>query len=86
MWTSLMLFTGVGAYLGAVFFREIPGSVFALTEGEAAGAMLDDDRRDDATRGLSQGSGGDGWVNAARLPRRDLFQNAGVVPPAAAEW
>jgi zinc transporter ZupT len=40
MWTSLMLFTGVGAYLGAVFFREIPGSVLALTEGVAAGAML----------------------------------------------
>ncbi len=40
MWTSLTLFTGVGAYLGAAFFREMPSEVFALTEGVAAGAML----------------------------------------------
>jgi CRP-like cAMP-binding protein len=40
MWTSLMLFTGVGAYIGNIFFVEMPHAVFALVEGVAAGAML----------------------------------------------
>src|SRR5262249_32912437 len=40
MWTSLTLFTGLGAYLGAAFFRQMSSTVFALTEGVAAGAML----------------------------------------------
>ena len=40
MWTSLMLFTGVGAYVGAAFFKEMSPAVFAVTEGVAAGAML----------------------------------------------
>jgi CRP-like cAMP-binding protein len=40
MWTSLMVFTGIGAYLGNVFFLEMPHTAFALVEGLAAGAML----------------------------------------------
>ena len=40
MWTSLMLFTGVGAYLGSIFFRGVSPAIFALMEGIAAGAML----------------------------------------------
>ena len=35
-----MLFTGVGAYLGSIFFQGVPHTVFALMEGVAAGAML----------------------------------------------
>jgi CRP-like cAMP-binding protein len=40
MWTSLMLITGLGAGLGAVFLRGAPETLFALIEGIAAGAML----------------------------------------------
>ncbi len=40
MWTSLMIITGVGAALGAVFLEDAPAEVFALIEGIAAGAML----------------------------------------------
>ena len=40
MWVGLMLFTGVGAYFGAIFFIEVSKSLFALMEGVAAGAML----------------------------------------------
>jgi CRP-like cAMP-binding protein len=40
MWSSLMVITGVGAAVGNIFFVEVPPSVFALTEGIAAGAML----------------------------------------------
>lgn len=40
MWTSLMLITGIGAALGAVFLRAAQDAVFALIEGVAAGAML----------------------------------------------
>ena len=40
MWTSLFLFTGIGAVLGNLFFTEASPSVFALVEGIAAGAML----------------------------------------------
>lgn len=40
MWTSLMLLTGVGAWLGNVLFVGISHGVFAFVEGIAAGAML----------------------------------------------
>jgi CRP-like cAMP-binding protein len=40
MWFSLMVMTGLGAYLGNILFRGMPHSMFALVEGIAAGAML----------------------------------------------
>lgn len=40
MWTSLMIFTGVGAYFGNIFFVAMPLAAFAFVEGLAAGAML----------------------------------------------
>lgn len=40
MWTSLMLLTGLGAYLGSIFFNGVSPTMFALMEGVAAGAML----------------------------------------------
>ena len=40
MWSSLMLLTGAGAYLGNLFFQGVSHTIFALTEGVAAGAML----------------------------------------------
>lgn len=40
MWSSLMLFTGIGAALGSVFFIEASPAAYALVEGIAAGAML----------------------------------------------
>ena len=40
MWLSLMLMTGVGAYLGNILFRGMSQATFALMEGVAAGAML----------------------------------------------
>ncbi len=40
MWTSLMIFTGIGAALGNMFFAEAPEMLFSLSEGIAAGAML----------------------------------------------
>jgi len=40
MWTGLMLITGAGAALGAVFLEGAPPPLFALIEGVAAGAML----------------------------------------------
>ena len=40
MWSSLMIFTGIGAFFGNALFLEAPAHVFALTEGVAAGAML----------------------------------------------
>ena len=40
MWGSLMLVSGVGAYLGNLLFAEAPHFLFALIEGVAAGAML----------------------------------------------
>lgn len=40
MWTSLMLVSGVGAFLGNLLFAEAPPYLFALIEGVAAGAML----------------------------------------------
>jgi CRP-like cAMP-binding protein len=40
MWTSLMIFTGIGAALGNIFFASAPGMLFSFIEGIAAGAML----------------------------------------------
>jgi zinc transporter ZupT len=40
MWTSIMLVTGIGAFLGNVFFENVQPGVFALVDGMAAGAML----------------------------------------------
>lgn len=40
MWSSLMLFTGVGAALGSVFFIGASPASYALIQGIAAGAML----------------------------------------------
>ena len=40
MWTSLLVFTGIGAVLGNIFFTEASPAVFALVQGIAAGAML----------------------------------------------
>lgn len=40
MWTSLMIFTGIGAALGNMFFAEAPEMLFSFIEGIAAGAML----------------------------------------------
>jgi zinc transporter ZupT len=40
MWSSLMLFTGIGAALGSHFFVNASPSSFALVQGIAAGAML----------------------------------------------
>ena len=40
MWTSLMLITGIGAFLGNIFFIKAPVYIFTIAEGIAAGAML----------------------------------------------
>lgn len=40
MWTSLMLITGIGAWLGSIFFVGADPASFSLVEGIAAGAML----------------------------------------------
>jgi len=40
MWTSLMIFTGVGAAFGNIFFANAPAMLFSFIEGIAAGAML----------------------------------------------
>lgn len=40
MWTSLMIITGIGAALGAVFFAILPVVIYSLVQGIAAGAML----------------------------------------------
>jgi CRP-like cAMP-binding protein len=40
MWSSLMLFTGLGAALGSHFFVNASPDSFALVQGIAAGAML----------------------------------------------
>lgn len=40
MWTSLMLITGVGAWLGSIFFAGVDASAFSFLQGVAAGAML----------------------------------------------
>ena len=40
MWISLMVITGIGAFLGNIFLAEAPHFLFAFIEGMAAGAML----------------------------------------------
>ena len=40
MWFSLMVLTGIGAWIGAVFFVGAPPVMFSVIEGIAAGAML----------------------------------------------
>jgi zinc transporter ZupT len=41
MWTSLMIFTSIGAALGNMFFANAPAAMlFSFIEGIAAGAML----------------------------------------------
>lgn len=40
MWSSLVLITGVGAALGALFFGNVSAAHFSVIEGIAAGAML----------------------------------------------
>ena len=40
MWSSLVLITGIGAALGALFFGNASASNFSIIEGIAAGAML----------------------------------------------
>jgi len=40
MWTSLMLMTGIGAFLGYFTFGGLPHGLFVFVEGLAAGAML----------------------------------------------
>jgi zinc transporter ZupT len=40
MWTSIMLITGIGAFLGNVFFENVSPPAFAFVDGMAAGAML----------------------------------------------
>ncbi|MFM1891881.1 MAG: hypothetical protein RLZ44_958, partial [Pseudomonadota bacterium] len=40
MWSSLVLITGLGAALGALFFGNVSSAHFSLIEGVAAGAML----------------------------------------------
>lgn len=40
MWTSIMIFTGIGAAIGSIFFIGASDFAFALVEGIAVGAML----------------------------------------------
>ena len=40
MWTSLMIITGIGAYMGNIFFISAPPFLFVMIQGVAAGAML----------------------------------------------
>ncbi|MBN1622698.1 MAG: cyclic nucleotide-binding domain-containing protein [Endomicrobiales bacterium] len=40
MWTSLMVITGIGAFIGNIFFVEAPQFLFSIVNGMAAGAML----------------------------------------------
>ncbi len=40
MWTSLMIFTGIGAAYGNMFFAHAPAMLFSFIEGIAASAML----------------------------------------------
>lgn len=40
MWSSLVLITGLGAAMGALFFGNVSTGKFAVIEGVAAGAML----------------------------------------------
>ena len=40
MWSSIMIVTGIGAFLGNIFFENVNPGIFALVDGMAAGAML----------------------------------------------
>jgi CRP-like cAMP-binding protein len=40
MWSSLVLITGIGAAMGALFFGNVSAASFSIIEGIAAGAML----------------------------------------------
>jgi zinc transporter ZupT len=40
MWSSIMLVTGIGAFMGNIFFENVPPMVYSLVDGMAAGAML----------------------------------------------
>ena len=40
MWSSLVLITGLGAAMGALFFGNVSSGQFSFIEGVAAGAML----------------------------------------------
>jgi len=40
MWGSLTIITGVGAFIGNIFFQKAPDWLFAFIQGSAAGAML----------------------------------------------
>jgi zinc transporter ZupT len=40
MWTSLMIFTGIGSFLGSLFFEGASEEMFVLIKSMAAGAML----------------------------------------------
>jgi len=40
MWLSIMIITGIGAFVGNIFFVGAPPFLFAVVEGVAAGAML----------------------------------------------
>lgn len=40
MWTSIMIMSGLCAFLGSIFFKNISPLAFSFTDGMAAGAML----------------------------------------------
>lgn len=40
MWSSIMLVTGIGAFMGNIFFENVSPVVYSLVDGMAAGAML----------------------------------------------
>jgi zinc transporter ZupT len=40
MWTSIMIVSGLCAFMGAVFFENVTPMAFSFTDGMAAGAML----------------------------------------------
>jgi len=40
MWSSIMIVTGIGAFLGNIYFENVSPVAFALVDGMAAGAML----------------------------------------------
>jgi zinc transporter ZupT len=40
MWSSIMLVTGIGAFMGNIFFENVSPMVYSLVDGMAAGAML----------------------------------------------
>jgi zinc transporter ZupT len=40
MWSSIMIVTGIGAFMGNIFFENVSPMVYSLVDGMAAGAML----------------------------------------------